>query len=188
VIAEKGYFPMTPEQHKTDSELLLAEYQEAGQMARQHAGYRFSVFNYLITLAIALVGGTYVVIDKGHLFLGSLAAILGIIISIVGIAMDRRTMQLYFACEAYAAMIENVWRERIGVAEGASQTSLPDYGIFTTLHRLDELDKPSQAHQSMIDRMLIHYIYSRTQAMRVLYSASAVVFLVLLFWAIIKRL
>jgi hypothetical protein len=118
------------EAEPVEYKILLAEYEQAGEMARLHANYRFTVFGYFVTLVGALAGASYLLYrdDKKLLSIGT--SILGIAMCVVMRAIDKRTMRLYFACESHAAEIEASWRKKI------STELSPASGIYAKLNNL----------------------------------------------------
>jgi hypothetical protein len=111
-------------------ENLLAEYQEVGQMARLHGGYRFTMFGFLATLLSALAAGTYWLSMNNRHCLALLARVVGIVISSLAVLIDRRSMQLYDICEEHAAQIELLWRS---TAPQGADVRWPERGVYSKL-------------------------------------------------------
>jgi hypothetical protein len=88
----------------------IAEYEQAGEMARQHASYRFTMFGFFVTIITAhFAAGGWLVFDKYEPLAGAVVSVFGALVTVVAIAVDARTWRLYKASVEYSRQLEDKW-------------------------------------------------------------------------------
>jgi hypothetical protein len=88
----------------------IAQYEQAGEMARQHASYRFTMFGFFVTIITALfAAGGWLLFEKCEYITAAVVSGFGAIVAAVAIAVDARTWELYKASQEYCEKLEKKW-------------------------------------------------------------------------------
>jgi hypothetical protein len=88
---------------------IKIDYQLTADIYKHFTGYRFTMFGFFVTVMLAINGAAFYVLSaEKTCVLGFLLVLVAILIAMLAISMDIRTVSLYELCVEHARCIEKI--------------------------------------------------------------------------------